>query len=118
MNHASVAQGHVTAEPLFWGDDEAHARLKPPFDVILLADVVYEPEGYSPLIASMKALSSAETVTLMAYRHRHPDDHKFFTELDQHFVVEEQGACTDGAAFEFRSEYSADVKILRTRLKS
>ena len=74
----------------------------PYFDVILASDVVYYPEGYAPLIATLCDLlcatdpaatatgsvsSGAEPscvaspVCILAHRHRHPEDKKFFDAL-------------------------------------
>jgi hypothetical protein len=78
-------------------------------DLIVMSDVVYAPEFYSPLIASLLELCSSasthddtipnssttgthppdgsRTVVLMAHRQRNPDDYKFFLEVAQYFNV-------------------------------
>jgi hypothetical protein len=80
----------------------------PYFDVILASDVVYYPEGYAPLLATLKDLLLAEApcvsttragpgasaggntefthcqrgpVCILAHRHRHPEDQNFFNAL-------------------------------------
>ena len=53
---------------------------------VISSDVVYEPEGYAPLLATLCALASrgladdgARPRVLMAHRSRNPDEHRFFT---------------------------------------
>lgn len=77
-----------------WGgaaDLETAADQKVPyFDVILASDVVYYPEGYEPLLATLcdllcaqdcRAGATAGPVCILAHRHRHPEDSKFFNAL-------------------------------------
>ncbi|KAI9980171.1 hypothetical protein PInf_026606 [Phytophthora infestans] len=69
----SAAKGAVlpVAQAHLWGDPPRDLPLQP--DVIVLSDVVYDPEGYAPLVTSLEALAtSSETRILMAHRSR-PD---------------------------------------------
>jgi hypothetical protein len=92
------------AGTLLWGSVEDATALKPPFDTIVMSDVVYDPCGYSPLVQSLLHLTHSpredgdgdgssgeegadEPLIILAHRHRHPDDHLFFDELEQHFHV-------------------------------
>jgi hypothetical protein len=46
-------------------------------DVIIASDVVYDPIGYEPLIASIIGIltqSPPEALCILAHRHRHPED--------------------------------------------
>ena len=52
--------------------------------MLLLADVVYDPEGYEPLLLTLhaalqpahwQALPASSPVAIMAHRSRHPDQH-------------------------------------------
>ncbi|KAG6953228.1 hypothetical protein JG688_00012930 [Phytophthora aleatoria] len=73
-----VARAHL------WGDPPRDLQMQP--DVIVLSDVVYDPEGYAPLVSSLEALAtSAETLVLMAHRSRNPMEHQFFELLSQSF---------------------------------
>ncbi|KAG2782001.1 hypothetical protein PC129_g5390 [Phytophthora cactorum] len=73
-----VARAHL------WGDPPHDLPMQP--DVIVLSDVVYDPEGYAPLVSSLGALAiSAETLVLMAHRSRNPMEHQFFELLSQSF---------------------------------
>ena len=57
--------------------------------LVLCSDVVYEPEAYTPLLGTLKALASngIATRTLMAHRSRHPDEGLFFSAAREHFVI-------------------------------
>ncbi|RLN97963.1 hypothetical protein BBJ28_00022162, partial [Nothophytophthora sp. Chile5] len=59
-------------------------------DVLVLSDVVYDPEGYAPLVASLEALAtSPETLILMAHRSRNPMEPQFFALLARNFSCEQ-----------------------------
>uniref|UniRef100_H3GUJ2 Uncharacterized protein n=1 Tax=Phytophthora ramorum TaxID=164328 RepID=H3GUJ2_PHYRM len=76
------------ARPHLWG--EPPRDLPPQPDVLVLSDVVYDPEGYAPLVASLKALAATpETLVLMAHRSRNPMEHQFFDLLSQSFSCEQ-----------------------------
>ncbi|RLN83026.1 hypothetical protein BBJ28_00020731, partial [Nothophytophthora sp. Chile5] len=77
-----VARAHL------WG--EAPANLPAHADVLVLSDVVYDPEGYAPLVASLEALAtSPETLILMAHRSRNPMEPQFFALLARNFSCEQ-----------------------------
>jgi len=72
-----------TATSFVWGDEVSTLDM---FDLIIASDVVYEPVGYAPLATSIRALllrdcestSGDSVMCILAHRHRHPEDHKFF----------------------------------------
>lgn len=75
-----------------WGEDSEflsdggeRKRSDGCFDVILLADVIYEPKYYSSLIKALRKLSHPNSLILLAHRERHPDAAIFFEEVDQEF---------------------------------
>lgn len=80
------ADRHAHAEPHLWGTSIANLPENP--DVIVLSDVVYDPEGYVPLVTSLDALARPETTILMAHRSRNPMEHQFFTLLGEKFHYE------------------------------
>ena len=51
-----------------WGTDVE--ALQPQPDLITCADVVYQPEYFEDLAASIAALSAPHTVTYVSFRHR------------------------------------------------
>ncbi|KUF81854.1 lysine methyltransferase METTL21D protein [Phytophthora nicotianae] len=86
----SSAKGTVlpVARAHLWGDPPRDLPLQP--DVIVLSDVVYDPEGYAPLVSSLEALATApQTLVLMAHRSRNPMEHQFFELLSQSFSCEQ-----------------------------
>ncbi|OQS02552.1 hypothetical protein THRCLA_21394 [Thraustotheca clavata] len=78
-------QKNAVAKALCWGSPADH--LEPPFDVVVMSDVVYDPTGYSPLVQSILDVSVNTTKILMAHRSRHPQEKDFFDQLDKYFTV-------------------------------
>ncbi|OWZ05985.1 hypothetical protein PHMEG_00021825 [Phytophthora megakarya] len=76
-----VARAHL------WGEPPCDLPSQP--DVLVLSDVVYDPEGYKPLVSSLEALTTPETLVLMAHRSRNPMEHQFFELLSQTFSCEQ-----------------------------
>jgi predicted nicotinamide N-methyase len=106
-----------------WGESPHDLPAHP--DVLVLSDVVYDPEGYAPLVASLQALAaSPETLVLMAHRSRNPMEQKFFELLSRSFSCEqidwlstEEAAPTASAAAGPPNAEQAlhDVKIFAIR---
>lgn len=71
----------------FWGTSTANLPVPHP-DVLVLSDVVYDPEGYVPLVTSLDALATERTEILMAHRSRNPMEHQFFDLLGEKFTYE------------------------------
>lgn len=86
-------------------------------DTLLLADVVYDPDLYVPLIATLSKLvpldaeRSFPIEVVLAFRYRNPDSHLFWSSLEKagfsysefrfQFVDEEaSGACQDVKIFQ------------------
>jgi predicted nicotinamide N-methyase len=109
-----------------WGSTDAHTLLSSSPDVVVLSDVVYDPEGYAPLVASLEALAKTpETVVLMAHRSRNPKEHQFFEMLDRSFsfslvdwqqdldTSEDAGSAESDAKAAVVDPALQDVKIFR-----
>lgn len=81
------AKGGIAAVPVarehLWGEPPRDLPSQP--DVLVLSDVVYDPEGYAPLVSSLDVLSTTETLVLMAHRSRNPMEHQFFELLSRRF---------------------------------
>ncbi|KAL3821445.1 hypothetical protein ACJIZ3_007350 [Penstemon smallii] len=65
----------------YWGNEEQMKLLKPPFDFVIAADVVYLEETVAPLIESMEGLVADDGVVLLGYQLRSPEAHKLFWEM-------------------------------------
>lgn len=76
-----------TAATHFWGSSTSNLPVAHP-DVLVLSDVVYDPEGYVPLVTSLDLLANERTVILMAHRSRNPMEHHFFDLLGEKFAYE------------------------------
>lgn len=74
---------------LYWNNREQISALKPPFDVVIAADVVYIEESTAQLVAVMEAMVAVDGVVLLGYQLRSPEAHKLFWELcEKVFVIE------------------------------
>jgi len=73
----------VTTHILEWGADVS--PLNPPFDVILMSDVVAETysKSYPQLLQTLKDLSNPNSFILLSYELRKFSDVKFFQMLNQ-----------------------------------
>ena len=90
----------VAAEPLAWADPPplpfaarlllGSANARGPLDTLLLADVIYDPDLYAPLVATLRALvphaatpaqPPQSPAVVLAYRHRNPEDFRFWAVL-------------------------------------
>ncbi|EQC40558.1 hypothetical protein SDRG_02446 [Saprolegnia diclina VS20] len=76
----------ASASALCWGTSPAH--LSPPFDVVVMSDVVYDPTGYAPLVTTLLDVTTPSTTILMAHRSRHPQEKDFFELLGVSFTTE------------------------------
>ncbi|KAG6552214.1 hypothetical protein Mapa_006062 [Marchantia paleacea] len=80
--------GKVKTAQLLWGNAKQTAAVKPPFDVVIAADVVYVDSIVMPLINALSDVSNAETCILLAYQLRDPDAHALFWRLlPDYFVI-------------------------------
>jgi hypothetical protein len=99
------------------------------YDVIIASDVVYDPIGYDPLIQSIVALLTLSSpghmtrdsdiipLCIMAHRHRHPEDAKFFSSLraQENIVVEQiDYKCARGKGADKRDENDDTATTART----
>lgn len=85
---AEILKTKYSSCEYIWG--EAPPADPSNFDVIVASDVVYDPIGYEPLYLSLRLLLGLNTkfsseilpqdrkLCILAHRHRHPEDHKFF----------------------------------------
>ena len=125
----TLAEG-FTVEPYEWGAHSPQWKTVDAgrFDVILASDVVYDPVGYEPLVLTLTDLLTAangeyQSVCILAHRHRHPEDERFFRLLRevQGAIVEEidfsinsiQDCSTDRP----QSEELLDVKLFKIRIE-
>ncbi|KAJ9550132.1 hypothetical protein OSB04_014177 [Centaurea solstitialis] len=65
---------------LHWTNSDQIKALKPPFDFVIAADVVYIEESVGPLLAAMEAMVSDTGVVLLGYQVRSPEAHLLFWE--------------------------------------
>lgn len=74
---------------LYWSNRDQIQALKPPFDVVIAADVVYIEESAAQLVTAMEAMVADDGVVLLGYQLRSPEAHALFWELcEKVFVIE------------------------------
>jgi predicted RNA methylase len=88
-NLTTAEQGRARAAQLMWGDEDAAAALRPPFDFVLAADVAALPYAASlrQLVHTVRQLSGARSKTLLSYKPRHASEAAFFLRLKRDFRV-------------------------------
>jgi predicted nicotinamide N-methyase len=82
----------VHVQQLLWGNVEQEQAVAPPFDVVIASDVaalVYEG-AFSALVESLKAMSSPDSLIVIAYEKRHGIEAKFFHKLGKVFTWSER----------------------------
>lgn len=75
-NKHNLAGKNITVVEFEWGTDPSH--LKPPFDIILAADVIYIEDTFPLLLQSLAELSDLKTVILISCKRRYERDDRFF----------------------------------------
>ena len=81
--HTELTTKDVCALAYPWGTTPSNALLES-LNMVIMSDVVYDPVFYQPLVHSIEMLlMRPSTVCIMAHRHRHPEDHKFFALLEE-----------------------------------
>lgn len=80
---------NAEALPLGWGSDPELDRFGN-LDLIVLSDVVYDPELYDLLIATLTAIAKRfpDIQVMWGHRHRNPADHQFFAAFAKLFEAE------------------------------
>jgi len=107
----------ASAVPHHWG--EAHPHIRGRFEVVIMADVVYDPKRYSPLVKSLISLTEPTTTVFWAHRSRNPDDALFMEEAQKHFDITSVEWATKGVSKEaICSRCCDDVILYRMRKKS
>ncbi|XP_073026014.1 uncharacterized protein [Primulina eburnea] len=100
---------------LYWENEEQMKSLKPPFDFVIAADVVYIEKTVGPLIQAMEGLLSDNGVVLLGYQVRSPEAHTLFWEMCA-VVFEVEKIPHEHLHPEYAYE-ETDVFVLRKRKK-
>ncbi|KAG6514880.1 protein-lysine methyltransferase METTL21D-like [Zingiber officinale] len=66
---------------LYWNNSEQIRALRPPFDLVIAADVVYMEDSAAQLVSAMEALVADDGAILFGYQLRSPEAHQVFWEL-------------------------------------
>ena len=112
-------RGNITTAVLRWGNMRAAQALRPPFDLVIAADVVYgyDREGdrtatFQALLNSLLQLTGRRSLVILAYVPRRPTEQAFFRALWQHF----EGAALERSALHPDFVHTKmEVYVLRRR---
>lgn len=99
---------------LNWGNSEQIRAMKPPFDVVIAADVVYIEESVGPLVGVMMDLMGDHGLVLLGYQVRSPEADLLFWEMCGR-VFEVEKVPHEHLHPDYAYE-EADVYILRKKL--
>eukprot|EP01097_Dermamoeba_algensis_P000050 TRINITY_DN1015_c0_g1_i1.p1 TRINITY_DN1015_c0_g1~~TRINITY_DN1015_c0_g1_i1.p1 ORF type:complete len:138 (-),score=24.31 TRINITY_DN1015_c0_g1_i1:63-476(-) len=67
-------------EELLWGITDL-VKFNPPFDYIVMSDVVYDESNFENLVKTLDGLSNIDTVIYLSYELRKKSDLRFFSLL-------------------------------------
>lgn len=114
-NQHNLLNKNITVAQFEWGKDASH--LKPPFDIVLAADVIYIKETFPLLLQSLVDLSNHETVILLSCKRRYERDDRFFD------LLHESGRFSYSVVWQWPKEEQAqelenDVKVYEIHLVS
>ena len=115
-NQHNLLDRNITVAQFEWGKDPSH--LRPPFDVVLAADVIYIEETFPLLLQSLVDLSDRETVILLSCKRRYERDDRFFD------LLRESGRFSYSVVWQWPKgeeepqELENDVKVYKIRLVS
>ena len=120
---SSAGARAVSAAEMLWGCP-AHVEAHDAFELVVMADCVYDPAGYEPLLQTLNFLcdrvdpASPPLLIVLAHRHRHPEDWRFFEKLDVQFsmVVTAQVSLA-GRGDAGHGKWGHDVKIMHITRK-
>lgn len=89
---AACGGGSVQVAPLAWGDAAHIASLcgGDTWDVLLCADVVYRRHLISPLVATLRAMATKDTLVVIAHLKRFKLESEFWKLLHKHFTPREE----------------------------
>lgn len=76
-----VLKKNLKTACLNWSNSEQITAMKPPFDVVIAADVVYIEESVGPLVGAMMELMGDHGVVLLGYQVRSPEADLLFWEM-------------------------------------
>ncbi|KAL7086969.1 hypothetical protein ACP275_13G036200 [Erythranthe tilingii] len=88
-NKSALKKTLKTAQ-LYWGNEEQLKSMKPPFDFVIAADVVYLEETVAPLIKAIDYLVAENGVVLLGYQLRSPEAHEMFWQMCPDFFEVEK----------------------------
>jgi hypothetical protein len=94
-----ILKERTFAREYFWGSPlEENNILFQEFQessLLIASDVIYDPMGYQPLLDSLEwwlslplAAKTRKRKCILAHRHRHPEDGKFFSLISQSTIIE------------------------------
>ncbi|KAI8912850.1 putative methyltransferase-domain-containing protein [Gorgonomyces haynaldii] len=97
LDNNQVSHLDITGTELFWGRElNETVKSKMPFDLILVADCIYHPDLFQPLVDTLLDVSDENTEIWIAHKVRRKGDKMFWKLLKKHFVSEKIDApsCT------------------------
>lgn len=86
-NRSNLEGRNVSVSVLEWGSKVESFR--PPFDVVLAADVIYIEESFPALIQTLAELGDPSSLVLLACKYRYERDKRFFELLRKEGLFEE-----------------------------
>ena len=102
-NREVVGERAAVAQ-LLWGDEAHEAAVKQwdggaPFDLVVGADLLYDPDQYPALLRTLAAFASPRTTAVLGFSRRHPGEARFLKSAERVFAdVTTRDHIADGPA--------------------
>lgn len=69
-----------------WNEDDQEVT-SVNWDLVLTTDCIYNDDSYAALIGALTRVAKPSTRFVMGHKHRHQDEAKFFTQLNEKFTI-------------------------------
>mmetsp|Transcript_9045 Transcript_9045/g.11773 ORF Transcript_9045/g.11773 Transcript_9045/m.11773 type:complete len:570 (-) Transcript_9045:1176-2885(-) len=84
LNRDSLSNSQVLVNECCWGVTKSDWST---VDMVIMSDTVYDPQGYVPLITTLKEICAVNPLCCIywSHRHRNPEDYRFFQMFSREF---------------------------------
>ena len=91
MEENSAALGdRAQVAPLLWGNEQHMANIEAahaPFDLVVGSELLYDPDHYPTLTATLQRFSGARTLAVLGFSRRHGGEARFLRAAERAFHV-------------------------------
>ena len=88
--NSAALSDRAQVAPLLWGDEGHMAGVEAahaPFDLVVGSDLLYDPDQYACLTATLQRFSGPRTLAVLGFSHRHGGEERFLRSAERAFHV-------------------------------